>query len=49
MTELTWKDSGIDTIAKMRGKKVGVWCCGNEPSSSRRCRRTASTTRSRAT
>jgi NitT/TauT family transport system substrate-binding protein len=31
MTELTWKDSGVDTIAKMRGKKVGVWCCGNEP------------------
>jgi len=31
MTELTWKDSGIDTIAKMRHKKVGVWCCGNEP------------------
>ena len=31
MTEVTWKDSGIDTIAKMRGKKVGVWCCGNEP------------------
>jgi NitT/TauT family transport system substrate-binding protein len=31
MTELTWKDSGIDTIAKMRGKKVGVWCCGNQP------------------
>jgi len=31
MTELTWKDSGIDTVAKMRGKKVGVWCCGNEP------------------
>ncbi|TML88663.1 MAG: ABC transporter substrate-binding protein [Actinobacteria bacterium] len=30
MTELTWKDSGITTIAKMRGKKVGVWCCGNE-------------------
>ena len=30
MTELTWKDSGINTIAKMRGKKVGVWCCGNE-------------------
>ena len=19
------------TIAKMRGKKVGVWCCGNQP------------------
>jgi NitT/TauT family transport system substrate-binding protein len=31
MTELTWKTSGINTIAKMRGKKVGVWCCGNEP------------------
>jgi NitT/TauT family transport system substrate-binding protein len=31
MTELTWKDSGINTIKKMRGKKVGVWCCGNQP------------------
>ncbi len=31
MTELTWRTSGINTIAKMRGKKVGVWCCGNEP------------------
>src|SRR3982750_3889456 len=31
MTELTWKKSGITSIAKMRGKKVGVWCCGNEP------------------
>jgi len=31
MTELTWKSSGINTIAKMQGKKVGVWCCGNEP------------------
>ena len=31
MTELTWKDSGINTIAKMSGKKVGVWCCGNQP------------------
>ena len=30
MTELTWKSSGINTIAKMKGKKVGVWCCGNE-------------------
>src|SRR6266542_351914 len=30
MTELTWKDSGITTIGKMRGKKVWVWCCGNE-------------------
>jgi NitT/TauT family transport system substrate-binding protein len=30
MTEVAWKDSGITSVAKMRGKKVGVWCCGNE-------------------
>jgi NitT/TauT family transport system substrate-binding protein len=30
MTEISWKDSGITSVAKMRGKKVGVWCCGNE-------------------
>jgi NitT/TauT family transport system substrate-binding protein len=30
MTQLTWKDSGIDTIAKMRGKKVANWLGGNE-------------------
>jgi NitT/TauT family transport system substrate-binding protein len=30
MLELTWKDSGITSIRQMRGKKVGVWCCGNE-------------------
>ena len=30
MTELTWKDSGITDVAEMKGKKVGVWCCGNE-------------------
>jgi NitT/TauT family transport system substrate-binding protein len=30
MTELTWKNSGITTVAKMKGKKVGVWCCGNQ-------------------
>jgi NitT/TauT family transport system substrate-binding protein len=30
MTELTWKDSNITSIAQMKGKKVGVWCCGNE-------------------
>ncbi len=29
-TEVTWKDSGIDTFAKMRGKKFGVWIFGNE-------------------
>jgi NitT/TauT family transport system substrate-binding protein len=31
MTEITWKSSGITSIAKMKGKKVGVWCCGNQP------------------
>ena len=31
MTELTWKSSGINTIKKMAKKKVGVWCCGNQP------------------
>jgi NitT/TauT family transport system substrate-binding protein len=31
MTELTWKDSGLNTIGKLKGKKVGVWCCGNQP------------------
>jgi NitT/TauT family transport system substrate-binding protein len=30
MLELTWKDTGLDSFAKLRGKKVGVWCCGNE-------------------
>src|SRR5947209_11852571 len=30
MTELTWKDSGIDTVAKMRNKKVGNWLGGNQ-------------------
>ena len=30
MTQLSWKDSGITTIAKMRDKKVGNWLFGNE-------------------
>ncbi len=30
MTELTWRDSGINTVAKMRDRTVGVWCCGNQ-------------------
>ena len=30
MTELTWKDTNITDVAGMKGKKVGVWCCGNE-------------------
>src|SRR5437763_8676912 len=29
MTELTHKASGITNVAQMKGKKVGVWCCGN--------------------
>ena len=27
---MTWKDSGINTFSKMRGKKFGVWIFGNE-------------------
>ena len=27
---MTWKSSGINTFAKMRGKKFGVWIFGNE-------------------
>jgi NitT/TauT family transport system substrate-binding protein len=30
MTEITWKSSGINTIAKMRGKKVANWLGGNQ-------------------
>ena len=30
MTELTWADSGLDSIASLKGKKVGVWLGGNE-------------------
>jgi len=30
MTELTWKDSGLESITDLRGKKVGVWLGGNE-------------------
>jgi NitT/TauT family transport system substrate-binding protein len=30
MTELTWADSGLDSIEDLRGKKVGVWLGGNE-------------------
>ena len=29
-TEVTWKDSGINTMKKMKGKKYGVWIFGNE-------------------
>jgi NitT/TauT family transport system substrate-binding protein len=30
MTELTWKTSGINSVAQMKNKTVGVWCCGNQ-------------------
>jgi len=30
MTEITWKDSGLDEITDLRGKNVGVWLGGNE-------------------
>ena len=30
MTEITWKDSGLDSIEDLEGKKVGVWLGGNE-------------------
>ncbi|HWB23554.1 MAG TPA: ABC transporter substrate-binding protein [Gaiellaceae bacterium] len=30
MTQLTWKSSGIKTIAQMKGKKVGNWLGGNQ-------------------
>jgi NitT/TauT family transport system substrate-binding protein len=30
MTEITWKDSGLDQITDLKGKKVGVWLGGNE-------------------
>jgi len=30
MTELTWKSSGINTIAKMRNKKVANWLGGDQ-------------------
>jgi NitT/TauT family transport system substrate-binding protein len=30
MTEVTWKDSGLDAITDLAGKKVGVWLGGNE-------------------
>src|SRR5438876_5266626 len=30
MTEVTWKDTGLDAIAKLKGKKVGNWLGGNQ-------------------
>ncbi len=30
MTEVTWKDTGLEEIVDLKGKKVGVWLGGNE-------------------
>ena len=30
LTQLTWKDTGINTVAKMKDKKVANWLFGNE-------------------
>ena len=30
LTLITWKDSGLDSVAKLRGKKVANWLGGNE-------------------
>jgi NitT/TauT family transport system substrate-binding protein len=30
MTEVTWKDTNLDEITDLEGKKVGVWLGGNE-------------------
>jgi NitT/TauT family transport system substrate-binding protein len=30
MTQIAWKDTGINSIAKMKGKKVSNWLGGNE-------------------
>jgi NitT/TauT family transport system substrate-binding protein len=30
MTEISFKSSGITSVSQMKGKKVGVWCCGNQ-------------------
>jgi NitT/TauT family transport system substrate-binding protein len=30
MSEITWRSSGIRSIAGLKHKRVGVWCCGNQ-------------------
>jgi NitT/TauT family transport system substrate-binding protein len=30
MAEVTWRSSGISSVAGLKNKKVGVWCCGNQ-------------------
>lgn len=30
VTEVVWRDSGITSLADLRGRRVAVWCCGNQ-------------------
>jgi NitT/TauT family transport system substrate-binding protein len=30
MTEISFKNAAITSVKAMKGKKVGVWCCGNQ-------------------
>jgi len=30
MREVIWKDTGLKSVKDFKGKKVGVWCCGNQ-------------------
>src|SRR5215208_112035 len=30
VTEVAWRDAGIASLEQLRGKRVGVWCCGNQ-------------------
>ncbi len=30
VTEVVWRDSGITSLGELRGRRVAVWCCGNQ-------------------
>ncbi len=30
MREVIWKDTGLKSVKEFKGKKIGVWCCGNQ-------------------
>src|SRR5215207_291402 len=30
VAEVVWRDSGISSLAELRGRRVAVWCCGNQ-------------------
>jgi NitT/TauT family transport system substrate-binding protein len=30
MAEITWRPSGITSVAGLKNKRVGVWCCGKQ-------------------